>query len=320
MVAQERGPLTVPGQLGQLAQRRGDRAPVPPRQRQHQGLVEAEREHHQHPGSGAVRLPEVVGQLLVGDIGLRQEHRISPVPGKRLAQVPQEAEVVPAAWPGLGLDQERRGVQPEAGHPEPEPEHGDLLYLLADRRVVGVEVGLEPVEPVPVPRVRYFVPGPLLVLHAGKHHSLEPVRGLGLRPHVPVTERRVRIGARGSEPRMLVAGVIDHEVQHDPDAPLTGLVQQRLEVAHLAEPRVHAEIVGDVVAAVLARRRLDWVQPDRGDTQPGQVVEPAHHPAEVAHPVVVAVLEQADVDRVDNTGPVPAGQHMHLPAMAGKGC
>ena len=241
MVAQERGPLAVPRQVGQFAERGGDRAPVLAGQRQHERLVQPEREHHQHPGGDAVRLPEVLPQLIVGHIGLRQHDRIPPLPGQRLVQVPQEAVVGSAARPGLGLDQERRGVDPEARDTEPEPEHGDLLYLLADCGVVGVQIGLEPVEPVPVPGVRHLVPGPLLVLHAGKHHSLEPVRGLGLRPDIPVPVRRVRIAARGLEPRMLVAAVVHDEVQDDPDAPLAGLVHENLEVTHLAEPRVHAE-------------------------------------------------------------------------------
>ena len=70
---------------------------------------------------------------------------------------------------------------------------------------------------------------------------------------------------------------------------------------------MHAIVIGDVVPAVPARGRVDRVQPDRGDTEPGQVVKSSYHPLEVAYSVVVAVLEQADVGGVDNAGPVPAG-------------
>ena len=57
------------------------------------------------------------------------------------------------------------------------------------------------------------------------------------------------------------------------------------------------------------------MQPDRGDAQTREVIESSHQPLEVTYPVVVAVLEQADVDGVDDTGPVPAGQHLNLPRL-----
>jgi hypothetical protein len=116
---------------------------------------------------------------------------------------------------------------------------------------------------------------------------------------------------------MLVAGVVHDEVQHDPDAPLARLVHEHLEVAHLAEPRVHAEVVSDVVPAVTPRRRVDGVQPDRGDAQAGQVIQPGDQAPEVAYPVVVGVLEQPDVNGVEDAGPVPAGNHHRSSCLVG---
>src|SRR3712207_7900262 len=45
--------------------------------------------------------------------------------------------------------------------------------------------------------------------------------------------------------------------------------------------RVHARVVGDVVAEVSQRRRVDRRHPQRVDAEPGQVVEPALDPAQV---------------------------------------
>ena len=64
-----------------------------------------------------------------------------------------------------------------------------------------------------------------------------------------------RYGESGStsgrlEPRVLVRGVVDDQVDDHPDAPVAGLVQQLDEVAERAEPRVDAVEVGDVVAVV----------------------------------------------------------------------
>ena len=62
-----------------------------------------------------------------------------------------------------------------------------------------------------------------------------------------------------------------------------------------------------VAPVTLRRFQVSW------NNIPGQ--EKPLQPLEVTYPVVVAVLEQADVDGVDDTGPVPAGQHLNLPRL-----
>ena len=52
---------------------------------------------------------------------------------------------------------------------------------------------------------------------------------------------------------MLVGGVVDDQVQHDPDASLGGLQGQVGEIAERTQPRVHPVEVGDVVAVVPQR-------------------------------------------------------------------
>ncbi len=90
---------------------------------------------------------------------------------------------------------------------------------------------------------------------------------------------------------------------------LLGLVDELGEVAQAAEPGVDAVEVGHVVAVVLVRPGMDGVEPDAGDAQPGQVVEPAGEAGEVADPVTVGVLERLDVEAVDDGLLVPALMH-----------
>ena len=52
---------------------------------------------------------------------------------------------------------------------------------------------------------------------------------------------------------MLVGGVIDDQVQHDPDASLSGPQGQLGEITEGTQTRVHSVEVGDVVAAVPQR-------------------------------------------------------------------
>src|SRR5688572_22108830 len=127
------------------------------------------------------------------------------MPGQPLAQLTQELVGDPLLSAGLGFDQEWRRVDTEARDAEPQPEQRDLAYLLPHGRVVGVEIRLEAIEAVPVPRAGCPVVAPSLFLDTGEQHPRKAVRRLRLRPDVPVMERRLRIRAGGLKPRMRVA-------------------------------------------------------------------------------------------------------------------
>jgi hypothetical protein len=67
---------------------------------------------------------------------------------------------------------------------------------------------------------------------------------------------------------VLVGGVVDHEIEQNPDPSLAGRQGQFGEVPRAAEPRVDAIVVRDVVPVVAVRRRMDRVQPQTGDAEP----------------------------------------------------
>jgi hypothetical protein len=110
---------------------------------------------------------------------------------------------------------------------------------------------------------------------------------------------------------VLVGGVVDHQVEDHLDAPVGGPVEQLGEVAEGTQARVDAVEVGDVVAVVAARRRVDRVQPHAGHAQPGQVVQPTDQALQVTHPVPVGVGERLDVEGVDDGFGVPARIHAY---------
>src|SRR5207248_6893509 len=139
---------------------------------------------------------------------------------------------------------------------------------------------------------------------AGKHDAAAPVRGPLLRPHVPVMARRIAL-ARFPEPGVPVRGVVDDEVDQDANAATVGLVHEFDKVPARAEARIDAEVVGDVVPVVAARRRLERREPDRVDAEALEVVEPPAQPFEVAAAVAVRVDVRLDVDAVDERVLVP---------------
>ena len=129
-------------------------------------------------------------------------------------------------------------------------------HLLADAGVVHVEVRLELVEAVEVVLAGLLVERPRPLLDAGEHDAALRVGRALLRPHVPVVELGARI-ARGLEPRVGVGGVVDDEVDQHPHAAGVGLPHELDEVPARAEPAVDPVEVGDVVASVAPRRRLE---------------------------------------------------------------
>jgi hypothetical protein len=119
--------------------------------------------------------------------------------------------------------------------------------------------------------------------------------------------RVVAARARLDEPRVLVGGVVDHQVHHQLHAAVVDRGQQRVEVGQRAERRLDVLVVADVVAGVVLRRPVDRGQPDDVDAQLGQVVEPAGDAGQVADPVTVRVGEAARVDLVDDCALPPHG-------------
>jgi hypothetical protein len=150
-----------------------------------------------------------------------------------------------------------------------------------------------------VPLLRLAVIGPVAGLAVREEETLRLVGGL-VAPDVPVVVRRVGIGARLLEPRVLVGGVIRDEVDHDADATVARGPDELDELPGRAEPLVDAVVVGDVVAVVAVGRRLERHQPDTCDAQPRQVVDLPDQAVEVADAVAVGVAERLDVEAVDD--------------------
>jgi len=85
--------------------------------------------------------------------------------------------------------------------------------------------------------------------------------------------------------------VVHDQVDDDPDAALVGSLDQLGELRHRAVLRGDRAVVGDVVAAVAQRRRVERQEPEAVDAEPAEVVELVDHAAQVADAVVGRVRE-----------------------------
>ena len=204
--------------------------------------------------------------------------------------------------------QVRHRVEAQPVDAQLEPVVDGAQHLPPHLGVVEVEVGLVRVEAVPVVRPGDRVPRPVRRLEVLEDDARVAVAVRRVAPHVAVAVPAAgRRPARPLEPRVLIGGVVEHELGDDPQPALVRLVEEAPELPQGAVGRVDAAVVGDVVAVVAQRRRVERQQPDRGDAEVLEVVEPLREPDEVADAVAVAVGERAHVQLVDDGVLVPVG-------------
>ena len=154
------------------------------------------------------------------------------------------------------------------------------------------------------PRER--VPGPVGGLGVGEDDARAAVLLVGVAPHVELALGRAGLRApRALEPRVLVRGVVDHQLGDDAQVAPVRLVEHQAEVVQRAVLGVHVLVLADVVAVVPQWRRIERHQPQRVDAQVLDVVQLRGDALEVAHAVVVGVEEGLDVELVDDRVLVP---------------
>ena len=78
------------------------------------------------------------------------------------------------------------------------------------------------------------------------------------------------------------------------------LREQPIEGGEIAEVRMDAAVVADVVAPVVERRRVDRVQPDRIDAERAQIVEMRGDAVEIADAVAVRIGKRARIDLIED--------------------
>src|SRR6202163_578358 len=104
--------------------------------------------------------------------------------------------------------------------------------------------------------------------------------------------REPRGAPRALEPRVLIRRVVDDQFGEDADSALVRRGDELADVLERSVRLVDADVVRDVVAVVAQRRGEERQQPQRGDSEAGQIIESRREAANVADPVAVRVLER----------------------------
>ena len=296
VVAQEETPLAIVGNVGGL-----------PHDLDHRVAV-LETQGHEEPGHerkveghvAFVARAEIGQHVARPLVGLGQDHAVAVARIHLLAQQLDDGAVA--------LDQIGNRVEPQRIHAQVEPEAHAVDDLAHHLGVVVVEVRLVREEAVPEVRLGHRVPGPVRLLGVGEDDARVLILLIGVAPDVVVALLRSgRRLPRDLEPRVLVRGVIDDQLDHDLHPARVRRGQEVLEFLHRTVLGMDVAVVRNVVAIIAQRRRINGQQPDAVDAQIFQVVQFLLQAREVADAIVVAVEERLDVQLVDDGVLVPEG-------------
>ena len=104
---------------------------------------------------------------------------------------------------------------------------------------------------------------------------------------------------------MLIGRVVDDEIHDDFDAAFVCVLHKLDKITARAVTRIDAVKVGDVVAVVAVRRRLERRKPNGADTQRLKIFQTAGEPLKVPDAVAVGVHKCFQVEAINNSVLVP---------------
>ena len=185
----------------------------------------------------------------------------------------------------------------EAVHAALDPEAHHVLHRRHDLRVAPVEVGLLGIEGVQVP-----APARSVAVHAGPPKADDPV----VRRPVARSAQMYQSGC--SRNHGCSIDVWQGTRSISTRSPRSwAAATSRSKSSSVPKTRVDVRVVGDVVAEVGQRRRVDGREPERVHAQPREVVEPLPDARAGPRRRRRRVLERARIDLVDDPVLPPHG-------------
>jgi hypothetical protein len=110
---------------------------------------------------------------------------------------------------------------------------------------------------------------------------------------------------------VLVARVVDDDVDDELHPARMQLRNEPVDVLDRPEERVDALVVADVIAVVRLRRGIERRHPDDVGPERLDVVKPVDEPRQIAETVTIAVRETPRIHLVDHAVAPPRLRHRH---------
>ena len=304
MVAQKYRPLTVVGDRRCLIHDLDDRMTL---------LLSDRHEYSRHHREvvshvAFIAFAEVLAYILRPLVGLGQQHAVLVMGIDHCAHLLDHIMGLMQILVGGALANTKigDGIQAQPVDSQIEPEAHDANHGIHYCRVVVVQIRLVRKETVPVVGARYLVPCPVGFFRIGEDDPRLGKLLVRIRPQVEITfGRTFRRAARRLKPGMLIGRVIDDQFgDHLQPAPMR-FADEVTDIGAGAILRVHIMVVGNVVAIVTERRRIERQQPKSVYAEVLQVVELLGQPLEVANTIAIAIKKGFDMQLVDDRILVP---------------
>ena len=104
------------------------------------------------------------------------------------------------------------------------------------------------------------------------------------------------------KPRMLIGTMTRHDVNHHLKSEPMRLGNQRVKIRQAAVFRVDVAVIGDIIAEILLRRRVERADPNRINPEIGNILKPRGNPRQIADAVGIGILKRTGIDLVNNGG------------------
>ena len=105
---------------------------------------------------------------------------------------------------------------------------------------------------------------------------------------------------RLKEPGMLIRGMVQHQIQNDPDAVLLSFRDQLLHIGQGSKEGIDVPIVRNIIAVVVLRRTANRGKPYGVDSQLLQIVQLSDDSLQVSHSASRAVTEAAGINLIND--------------------
>ena len=145
-------------------------------------------------------------------------------------------------------------IEAQAVDAQIEPEAHDANHGLHDLWIIVIQIRLVGEKAVPVVSLRERIPGPVGRLGVREDDTGFRETRVGVAPDVVVALRRARSRApRRLKPRMLIGGVIDHQLGNDLEPAVMRFTNECSKIPSGAVIAMDIAVVGNVVAVIAQR-------------------------------------------------------------------
>ena len=100
------------------------------------------------------------------------------------------------------------------------------------------------------------------------------------------------------KPRMFVARMIDHQIEHQLHPAVMHFPQQFVKILHRPALLHNCTIITDIISVIVVRRSINGTQPDNIYPKTAYITQPGNNSPEIADPVPVAIHKTPGINLI----------------------